>query len=347
MYDESNIIQQQLLSAAFEAIYRYGCEDCQDWIDTMNSCYSDEVIEAFGNNPFEVNQSLADMWECQDYEDPRTGICLALQDWANYFAGKFSHYIYEELVKANEPERLKHTIMEEKRITIEAIVELFKNHTEKKRAKEIKQQICTKLYPDTLIVPQEVTDELSKEVDFILKEDKLLGNESFLIYKNGIYTKRRNRKTPIGITNMPTQYIGTAGECAVMSELMFRGYNANRMMIDEGVDIVATKDNIYYYIQVKTVTLRDGRVYCQIPRYRFDQYVSNQIRYIIVARTNDGNMYFMFDPKEIDKGIYGRYINATDDTIYIKIKFHQRSGSPYLYDEKEQDASYNMNNFRL
>lgn len=240
--------------------------------------------------------------------------------------------------------------MEDKQVTIELIVSLFKNYSDKKTLKDIKQGVFSVIYPDSLMVTQEETDALSREVDAVLKEDKNLENESLLEYKNRKYQKRRCRRAPAPggiLPTLPTQYIGTAGECAVMSELMFRGYNANRMMIDEGVDIVATKDNLYYYIQVKTVALKDGRVYCQIPRYRFDQYVSNQIRYIIVARTDNRNMYFMFDPKEIEKGIYGRYINATDDTIYIKIKFHPRSGAPYLYDEKEQDASYNMDNFKL
>lgn len=234
--------------------------------------------------------------------------------------------------------------MEEKQITIELIVSLFKTYNEKKRLKEIKQGVFSFLYPEAIMITQEETNAISKEVDAVLKEDKKMEDESFLVSKNGIYQKRRNRRTPGGNDELklPTQYIGTAGECAVMSELMFRGYNANRMMIDEGIDIVATKDNLYYYIQVKTVALKDGRVYCQIPRYRFDQYVSSQIRYIIVARTDNKNIYFMFDPKEIDKGIYGKYVNATEETVYIKIKFHPRSGAPYLYDEKEQDVKYNM-----
>ena len=40
-----------------------------------------------------------------------------------------------------------------------------------------------------------------------------------------------------------SQYIGTAGEHLVVSELLFRGYNASTMSVDEGLDIVATKDN--------------------------------------------------------------------------------------------------------
>lgn len=233
--------------------------------------------------------------------------------------------------------------MEEKQVTIELIVSLFKNYSDKKTLKDIKQEIFSLVYPDALMVTPEESDALSKEIVRVLSEDKKMENESFLEYKNKKYQKRKNKRPITGEDlNLPTQYIGTAGECAVMSELMFRGYNANRMMIDEGIDIVATKDNLYYYIQVKTVALKDGRVYCQIPRYRFDQYVSSQIRYIIVARTDNKNIYFMFDPKEIDKGIYGKYVNATEETVYIKIKFHPRSGAPYLYDEKEQEVKYNM-----
>lgn len=63
-------------------------------------------------------------------------------------------------------------------------------------------------------------------------------------------TKRPNRKAPIDATcPIDTNYIGKAGECAVLSELMFRGYNANVMLIDEGIDIIAEKNNVYYYIQ--------------------------------------------------------------------------------------------------
>lgn len=240
--------------------------------------------------------------------------------------------------------------MEEKQVTIELIVSLFKNYSDKKTLKDIKQGVFSIIYPDALMVTQEEIDALSKEVDAVLKEDKKLENVSLLEYKNRKYQKRRGRRAPASgeiSSSLPTQYIGTAGECAVMSELMFRGYNANRMMIDEGVDIVATKDNVYYYIQVKTVALRDGKIYCQIPRYRFDQYVSNQIRYIIVARTNDGNMYFTLTPRDIEMGLSGGYIKASEDTIHVKIKFHPISGEPYLYDNREQNANYFANNFKL
>ena len=91
-----------LKRAAFEAIYKDGSEDCGDWIDTLINCYSEEVVDAFGNNPYEVYAELEDMWETLDYEDPRTGICLTYRDWAALFAVEYGLEVYEELVKAKK-----------------------------------------------------------------------------------------------------------------------------------------------------------------------------------------------------------------------------------------------------
>lgn len=241
----------------------------------------------------------------------------------------------------------------EHEITMDMILSTFKNYSDSKKLRDIKAAIvsmCTP--PDQLI--NEHQSEIEEQVERLIKEDKTLGTESLLVYsKGGNYKKRKNVSPPgdTDIPSIPSEYIGIAGETAVMSELMFHGYNANRMMIDEGVDIIAVKNNLYFYIQVKTTIIKNGRIYCQIPRNRFDQYISNQIRYIIVARYKDKgkerNMFFMFNSQDIEKGTYGRYIKQSEESINIKIKFNEKSGCPYLYDEKESDVSWHMNNFKL
>ena len=55
-------------------------------------------MDALGNNPNEVYAELEDIWENVDYEDPRTGICLTYQNWAEYFAGEFAHTIFALIV---------------------------------------------------------------------------------------------------------------------------------------------------------------------------------------------------------------------------------------------------------
>lgn len=238
-------------------------------------------------------------------------------------------------------------------ITIDVILSVFKSFSDKKKLKDIKGEVVNLLKPQDQLI-WERQPEIEKVVDDLIKADKKLDRESYLTYSKGFYQKRKGRKLPVDddlVLRTPTEYLGRAGECAVMSELMFRGYNANRMMIDEGIDIVAVKDNIYYYVQVKTVSIKDGRIYCQIGMERFDQYIGAQIRYIIVARYKDRNlmrnMFFIFTPREIDKYIHDRCIKRGESTISIKIGFNERSGEPYLYDEKQTDVSYHMNRFDL
>lgn len=45
---------------------------------------------------------------------------------------------------------------------------------------------------------------------------------------------------------------GKGGETAVLSELLFRGFNANILLVDAGVDIAAIKKKKTFLIQVKT-----------------------------------------------------------------------------------------------
>ena len=151
-----------------------------------------------------------------------------------------------------------------------------------------------------------------------------------------------------------TSFIGKAGECAVMSELLFRGYNANLMMVDDGVDIVASRKNLYYFIQVKSTTIKDnGKVYSNIKTDRFEAFINAQIRYIIVVRCKmfgiDTNLYFVFNNQNIDQFIYKKVVHMNENTISIKIRIDQNDGNkPFLYHEgKEEDISFFMNNFHL
>lgn len=47
-------------------------------------------------------------------------------------------------------------------------------------------------------------------------------------------------------------FLGKAGEYAVMSELLFWGYNVSLMAVDQGIDLVTSKNGRYHHIQVKT-----------------------------------------------------------------------------------------------
>ncbi|MDA8969132.1 hypothetical protein N9F48_03585, partial [Akkermansiaceae bacterium] len=81
-------------------------------------------------------------------------------------------------------------------------------------------------------------------------------------HKKGIYRlkQKRSRRTTIPKENFiteaveatSTQFTGKGGEYAVMSELLFRGFNSSVMTVDDGIDLIAEKKNSYFHIQVKT-----------------------------------------------------------------------------------------------
>ena len=146
--------------------------------------------------------------------------------------------------------------------------------------------------------------------------------------------------------NISTNFQGKAGEYAVMSELLMNGYNANNMSVDEGVDIVACKNNVFYFIQVKTTSLNaQYKAYVQIQRKSFDQYISAQIRYVIAVRCGKGEYrFFKFSNANIEELICAGCIKQGKQFISIKIRFDQTTHLPYIYDTKEREIDYFQNN---
>lgn len=238
-------------------------------------------------------------------------------------------------------------------ITIQDVLSVFKNFNDSKRVKDIKEAVLLAKQTENEDCSLNA-EEVGKQIEKVIKEDKALDKSSYLTYTKGKYKKRKSRRMPNDATSidpMYKDYMGRAGEYAVMSELMYRGYNATRMSIDNGIDIVAVKNNIYYYIQVKTTTIKEGKIYAQIGVDRFNEYIGAQLRYIIVARYCENgierNMFFMFTSQDIQRGIFSRYIKQGENVVSIKIRFDEHTGEPMLYDEKENNILWNMNRFDL
>ncbi len=327
------------------ALLRKGITSFPEWSESMRDLIGKQLKNAELTDS-EVEGWIREMWDCHYAVD---GATRKMSDWANilneqsFIKNINNHNIVEQ-------DLIQQDVVEGSidNISMDTIVATFKNYSEKKRLKDIISSVMAVTFPDNIMACPEIEDRIR----LLVKEDQKRNEESWLTYSKGYYSKRK-KKQGLGDSPMQiTEYTGRAGECAVMSELMFNHYNVNRMMIDEGVDIVAVKDNIYYYIQVKTVAVKDGRINAQVSIDNFDKYIGAQMRYIIVARTKDGqgtpkNVFFTFSQQEITKGIFDRCIKRGDKVVSIKIKFHERSGEPLLYDEKEVSAKWNMNRFDL
>jgi hypothetical protein len=151
-------------------------------------------------------------------------------------------------------------------------------------------------------------------------------------------------------------FTGKAGECAVMSELLFRGYNVNSMLVDDGVDIVASKNNMFYYLQVKTTEIKitpTGRhtISTTIKQKKFEDYIGTQIRYVVVARCLlsgvETNMYFIFNNDDIKRFISQGKLNTSANNINIKIEIDSKDYKPYIFDDKKEDIGFYLNKFEL
>lgn len=249
-------------------------------------------------------------------------------------------------------------------ITIEnMLANIFTTTTIKKKRKEIvdfyRQHLVTDLFSTS---PDSITEEqIAKRVDVILKDDQKSQTPYLAKGKDGKYYKSRNRGRnivgPKQTDKIDSNYVGKAGECAVMSELLFNGYNVNNMMVDEGIDIVASKGNVFYYIQVKTRYVDEtNRVNFQIKEGNHERYNGTQMRYVLVARAKIGNdirnIFFVFDIKLIDKFRFNGIIGESDaNNISINIEYDTHSGRAFIYNgknnKKRDDVTYYMNNFNL
>lgn len=235
-------------------------------------------------------------------------------------------------------------------ITIEQIVSTFKNAKDTKKMAEIKKAVIADNQENISLF-----DNLDKQIESTIRQELKRGDESLIVRtKDGKYKRRPTTAPPKETQAIDKMFEGAAGETAVISELLFREFNANRMMVDKGIDIVATKDNVYRYIQVKTSNVKDGRVYWQIKQERFDAHVVNQLRYILVARYEETfkyknepvarNMFFVLSSDDIDRGKRGGWINEGTEFLSIKVRFDAQTG-PKFYNEKEEPATYYLNNF--
>jgi hypothetical protein len=86
------------------------------------------------------------------------------------------------------------------------------------------------------------------------------------------------------IPTVPALYTGKAGEYAVLAELLFHEFNASLMSVDQGIDIVTSKNDNFSYIQVKTASYKNGHFYATINSKQFERYNNKDTFYIIVLR---------------------------------------------------------------
>ena len=140
------------------------------------------------------------------------------------------------------------------------------------------------------------------------------------IYKAKVSTTRAPALPCPNVKEISSNYVGKAGEHAVMSELLFWGFNVSLMAVDEGIDVIATKENKYFHIQVKTTggLNAQGGFSFGIERKKFERNNSAHTFYILVMRDRSMTRYVVLPSAEIGR-LIGRGLISGVNNLSLKI----------------------------
>ncbi|RWU06679.1 hypothetical protein DWB63_02645 [Pseudodesulfovibrio sp. S3] len=166
-------------------------------------------------------------------------------------------------------------------------------------------------------------------------------------YLSGVYKAKQKRKkaVPAELPQVSNLYTGKAGEYALLSELLFRGYNASIMTVDEGIDVVASRENKYFHIQVKTANRNpQGKFQFTISAKSYKSYDASTTFYVLITRRFMCNSwrsdYVVLQSSDIAKFIATGIIK--DGKQYSLVVRYE--GDKCLLN-RNKDVTYHLNNF--
>jgi Holliday junction resolvase-like predicted endonuclease len=229
-----------------------------------------------------------------------------------------------------------------------AAIEILKDAKEPLNCIEITKRALDRNLIETSGKTPEATMEAQIAMDIKAHAD----NSPFVRVKPGIFALNPNHKEEeeeaieeeILIENeqISTQYTGKAGEHLVVSELLFRGYNASIMNVDEGLDIVATKDDKLFNVQVKTSNEnRFNRYVSGIRVSSFEKHNTSNTFYIFILRSKDDTRFLIFPYHEMQKFIDQKIILLIDKNTRYRVNISLRDGKIYLGNQNNE-VSYNL-----
>lgn len=142
-------------------------------------------------------------------------------------------------------------------------------------------------------------------------------------------------------------YTGKAGEHLICSELLFRGFNASIMSVDVGMDIIATKDNQLFSIQVKTANINRFDTYVfDVRKVSFERHNSGNIYYVFVLHSEKQDNFLILPLLEMEKKVHEKAILEIGHGKRYRVNIKFRNKTVYL-GSKTHDMNYYLNNWQL
>jgi hypothetical protein len=147
--------------------------------------------------------------------------------------------------------------------------------------------------------------------------------------------------------NIDNGFTGKAGEHLVCSELLFRGYNASIMSVDVGMDIIATKNNKLFSIQVKTANANDYDTYnFDVRKVSFERDYAGNTFYVFILRGKTKSEYLILPLNEMEKKLAEKAIHYVKSYKKYRVKIDVREGKIYL-GNRNHEMNYYLNNWEV
>lgn len=241
---------------------------------------------------------------------------------------------------------------------IDQVVEVFQQQPGSLHVDDIAKAILQK-YPDMGVTMEALSQKVSGVLAVDVKKRK--GDSLFSKPKNqtggfrrGIYKLKISRASITKTIKVPeqpkvsSQFTGKAGEYAVMSELLFYGFNVSAMTVDDGIDLVASKDESYFHIQVKTANVTaaaTNKYQFRVTKRAFGAKDAAATFYVLVMRVNEPTRntceYIVLPSSELRRLVEKSVVR---DGASLSIGIERERGNRFLLNAVE-DVSWALNRF--
>jgi len=142
-----------------------------------------------------------------------------------------------------------------------------------------------------------------------------------------------------------TGFTGKAGEHLVCSELLFRGYNASIMSVDSGMDIIATKNNKLFSIQVKTANANSYDTYnFDVRKISFEKDYAGNTFYVFILKGKSQTQFLVIPLHEMEKKVAEKAIIYVQGYKKYRVKIDIRDDKIYL-GNRNHEIKYYLNNW--
>lgn len=202
-----------------------------------------------------------------------------------------------------------------------------------------------------------MSSQIAREIKYKgpLSDFKRSGPGKFVLNDQKATVEEQVR--PDGITNELREeeekeaeggYVGKAGEHAVLSELLFRGYNASLMSVDTGIDILATKESKVFSLQVKTrnISTRNNAYFFNVRIASFERSNAGGTFYVFILRKSSHLKYLILPLHELEKYIEQEFVHVVGKGKLYRVTITVRDERVCL-GRRVNDVSYYLDRWEV